>query len=243
MLQDVGGIDNQYSQGPSQQAFPQAGLGLGDIYGVATTDIRHRAVFNYSWEIPVGKGRRLLGNPKNGGEKVLNGVVGGWQLAGTTTIRSGQPVIVWTPSGGVGGLGSQWYNIGQGRTTRPVMIAGQQLGMTTDGHAALQGSSGFHYYINPDAFRLPQGFEIGNVPSTFPDWRGPGFTQWDMSVLKNFPLFSEKRLMQLRFEAQNLFNHMNAGMPDGALLDRTFGMITSQSGLPRRVMIAAKIVF
>jgi hypothetical protein len=30
---------------------------------------------------------------------------------------------------------------------------------------------------------------------------------------------------------------------DGALLDRTFGMITGQSGSPRRVMIAAKFVF
>ncbi|HZT28817.1 MAG TPA: TonB-dependent receptor [Bryobacteraceae bacterium] len=243
MLQDVGGIDNQYSQGPSQQAFPQAGLGLKDIYGVATTDITHRALFNYSWDIPVGKGRRYLGSPQGSGAAVLNGLIGGWRLAGTTTLRSGQPVMVWTPSGGVGGLGSQWYNIGQGRTTRPVIVSGQQFGMTTDGHAALQGSSGFQYYINPSAFRLPQGFEIGDVPSTFPNWRGPGFTQWDMSVLKEFPLMSEKRQLQLRFEAQNLFNHMNAGMPDGALLDRTFGMITSQAGTPRRVMVAAKINF
>jgi hypothetical protein len=243
MLQDVGGIDNQYSQGPSQQAFPQAGLGLKDIYGVATTDTTHRVLFNYSWDIPVGRGRKLLANPDGAGQKLLNGVVGGWRLAGTTTFRSGTPVMVWTPGGGVGGLGSQWYNIGQGRTTRPLIIPNQQLGMTTNGHAALQGSAGFQYYINPNAFRLPQGFEIGNVPSAFPNWRGPGFSQWDLSVLKEFPLYRERSFLQLRFEAQNLLNHMNAGNPDGAVLDRTVGMITGQMGTPRRVMLAAKITF
>src|SRR5579885_2166418 len=140
--------------------------------------------------------------------------------------------------------GSQWYNIGQSRTTRPVIVTPRQpFGSTTDGHAALQGSANFQYYLNPNAFRLPQGFEIGDVPSTFPNWRGPGYSQWDLSVLKDFALFSEQSKLQLRFEAQNLLNHMNAANPNGAVTQRTFGMITGQVGTPRRVMVAAKIYF
>ncbi|MCC6862615.1 MAG: TonB-dependent receptor, partial [Bryobacterales bacterium] len=243
MLQDVGGLDNQFSQGPSQQAFPQAGLGFKDIYGIATTDITHRFVFNYSYDIPVGRGRMLLGNPQNFGEKVLNQALGGWRLAGTTTLRTGQPVLISTPSGGVGGLGSQWYNIGHGRTTRPVMIPSQTLGFATSGHAALEGSAGQQLYMNPAAFRLPQGFEIGDVGSTFPNWRGPGYSQWDLSVLKDFPLGNERRYLQIRCEAQNLFNHMNAANPNGAVTQRTFGMITGQLGSPRRIMLAAKLYF
>jgi len=243
MLQDVGSIDYRYGQGPDQQAFPQAGLGFGDIYGIATTDITHRVILNYSVEIPVGKGKKFLGNPQELSEKVLNQVVGGWRVAGTTTLRTGQPILVSTPSGGVGGLGSQWYNIGHGRTTRPVMIRSQALGNTLDGHAALEGSANQQFYMNPAAFRLPQGFEIGDVGSTFPNWRGPGYSQWDLSVLKDFPFAGEKRYLQLRFEAQNLANHMNAAMPNGAVTQRTFGMITGQMGSPRRVMIAAKLYF
>ena len=243
MLQDVGSIDYRYGQGPDQQAFPQAGLGFKDIYGIAPTDITHRFLFNYSWDIPVGRGRKLLGNPQDIGGKVANYVVGGWRVAGTTTFRTGQPILIYTPSGGVGGLGSQWYNIGHGRTTRPVIIRGQSFGSTTNGHAALEGSPNFQYYMNPGAFRLPQGFEIGDVGSTFPNWRGPGFSQWDLSVLKDFPILSERRYLQLRFEAQNLFNHMNAANPNGAVTQRTFGMITGQLGSPRRVMIAAKFYF
>ncbi len=243
MLQDVGSIDYRYGQGPDQQAFPQAGLGFKDIYGIAPTDTTHRFLFNYSWDIPVGKGRKFLGAPQDWGQKLANYVVGGWRLAGTTTLRSGQPVLIYTPSGGVGGLGSQWYNIGQGRTTRPVIVRDRPFGSATSGHAALEGSANLLPYMNPAAFRLPQGFEIGDVPSTFPNWRGPGFSKWDFSVLKDFPILSEKRSLQLRFEAQNLFNHMDAANPNGAVTQRTFGLITSQLGTPRRVMIAAKVYF
>ena len=37
---------------------------------------RQRAVLNVVWEIPVGKGRRYLGNAN----RFVNGVVGGWQF-------------------------------------------------------------------------------------------------------------------------------------------------------------------
>ena len=49
--------------------------------------------------------------------------------------------------------------------------------------------------------------------------------------------------MQIRFEGQNIFNHMNAGKPINQLPDRAFGTITSQQGLPRQIMIAAKLFF
>ena len=88
-----------------------------------------------------------------------------------------------------------------------------------------------------------QGFEIGDVPSTFPDFRGPGYSQWDLAAMKNFRLWSESSALQLRFEAQNVLNHMNAANPNGAVTQRTFGVITGQVGSPRQVMIAAKISF
>jgi len=244
ILQDVGAIDNQQSQGPNQQAFPQAGLGLGDIYGIAPSDISQKFLFNYSVDIPAGKGKRLLGNPQGLGEKLLDGIAGGWRMAGTTTFRSGQPVLVYTPSGGVGGLGSQWYNIGQGRTSRPRFVNPRiPYDNQVSGHTALEGSANFQPYFNPNAFRLVQGFEIGDVGSTLPNMRGPGFSQWDFSLLKDFRLPKEGSRLQLRLEAQNVFNHMNAGNPNGAVTQLTFGRITSYVGTPRLVMVAAKINF
>lgn len=239
LLQDTGGIDNAQPQGQGEQFQPQAGLGIGDVYGPAPSDISQKFLVNYSIDLPFGRGRKLLATAP----AVVDKIVGGWTLAGTTTLRSGMPMSVYTPSGAVGGLGSQWYNIGQGRNNRPVLVQGQPLGNSTDGHAALVGAANAQYYANPAAFRLTQGWEIGDAPSAFSYWRAPGFSQWDLSMMKNFALGKESRRLQFRFEAQNLFNHMNCGAPDQGVTNVTFGLINSQSGLPRRIMMALKFYF
>ena len=38
LLQDTGSIGNGQAQGMGEQSQPQAGLGLGDVYGVAPSD-------------------------------------------------------------------------------------------------------------------------------------------------------------------------------------------------------------
>lgn len=238
LLQDVGSYDGQQGM-----PYPQAGLGLGTTYGLAGSDISQKFLFNYSWDLPFGRGRAYLNSPQGGGAKVLDKVIGGWTIAGTTTYRTGTPIAVRTPSNTVGGPGSQWYNIGQGRDSMPMFIAGANYNNNVSGHTALQGAPGFTPYFNTSAFRIVQGFEVGDVPSFLPNMRGPGFSQWDFALMKDFPLFSEKRKFQLRFEAQNVLNHMNAANPDSSIVSRTFGIITSQQGIPRRVMVAGRIFF
>ena len=243
-LQDVGALEGQNMQGQGGQAFPQAGLGLGDIYGPSVSDIRHKLLFNYSWDLPFGRGKALLG----GANAVVDKIVGGWRVAGTTTFRSGTPAYAYIPSGGVGGLGSQWYNIGHSRTSRPVFVT-PRIGYNgnVDGHRALEGSSGYSPYLIRESMRLPETrpniVEIGDVPSAFSDMYFPGFSQWDFSLLKNFGLGKEGRYLQYRMEAENFFNHMNAGNPGMAITNRDFGMITSQRGVPRRIMMALKFYF
>jgi hypothetical protein len=116
-------------------------------------------------------------------------------------------------------------------------------GFTTNGHAALLGSGNLQYYLNPAAFVLPNGFQLGNVPSTYGYWFGPGFSQWDVALMKEFGLGSESRRLQLRFEAQNVLNHMNAGNPVSGVTSSGFGTIITQFGNPRQAMVAAKLYF
>ena len=239
LLQDTGSIGNGQPQGVGEQFQPQAGLGLGDVYGIAPSDFTHKFLFNYSFDLPFGRGKKLVA----GASPAVDKIIGGWRLAGTTTFRSGQPIQVYTPSGGVGGLGSEWYNIGQGRNQRPISVPGQQPGFTTDGHAALTGSANIKYYVNPQGYVLPTDFTLGNVPSTYGYWFGPGFSQWDMALMKVWSLGNESRRLQLRFEAQNVFNHMNAGNPVTGVTNAGFGTITTQAGNPRQAMVAAKLSF
>jgi hypothetical protein len=105
------------------------------------------------------------------------------------------------------------------------------------------GSANYQPYANPAAFTLPQGFQLGNVPSTYGYWYGPGFSQWDMALMKEIGLGSESRHLQLRFEAQNVLNHMNAGLPVTGVTNSGFGQIITQFGNPRQAMVAAKLYF
>ncbi len=54
---------------------------------VATYDIPERFVFGYSFEVPFGKGKRLLSNAGH-----FDRVVSGWQLNGIYTAQSGTPL-------------------------------------------------------------------------------------------------------------------------------------------------------
>jgi hypothetical protein len=240
MLQDVGGNDQGGSFDGNAaydiNGYPQAGLGLKDVYGVAPTDMTHRLVMNYSLELPFGRGKRLLGNPQGTAATILDKIAGGWTLAGTGIYRSGTPLSVFAGSG-------FWSGVGQGRNSTRARFVDRNFDNGVDGHTALIGAAGSTPYLNPGSFRLLEQAEIGDTPATMSYFRGPGSSQWDLSLLKNIPLFGESKYMQLRLEAQNAFNHMNTANPDTNPTSSTFGYITSQSGLSRRVMIAAKIVF
>ena len=74
--------------------------------------------------------------------------------------------------------------------------------------------------------------------------RGPGYSNLDASLMKNFNLLAEgKAKLQLRLES---FNTLNLVEPNGFsstnITSTTFGVISSYRA-PRRVQLAAKINF
>ena len=101
--------------GGDSQGYPQAELPLSDVYGIAPFDVTHRGVANYLWELPFGRGRRFLNRNDTMADRLLNGVVGGWNISGTTVLRGGSPFPVVCG----GSYCRNWISIGQGRHTRP----------------------------------------------------------------------------------------------------------------------------
>ena len=238
LLQDVGSRDGMLNAWDNN-GFPQAGLSFHDVYGAAPDDRTHRFLANYSIDVPFGRERRFLGHPRGFGAVALDTIVGGWTIAGTTTYRSGTPLV---PFSGYGN-GNFWANIGQGRQPlRPVFL-NAAFDNNVGGHTALIGSANSTPYINPSSFAVPQGAAIGDVPATMSYFRGPGFSQWDIAILKKIGLRAEGRYVQFRAEAQNAFNHMNAANPDQTITGATFGYILGAAGTPRVVMLSARFVF
>src|SRR5437016_8562926 len=83
--------------------------------GPSSFDIRHRAVFVYVMELPVGPGHRFFGWNRGWNREVL----GGWQISGITTMQTGQPFAVTTGPPDYSGFNSQGGASGGTNPDRP----------------------------------------------------------------------------------------------------------------------------
>ena len=64
-------------------------------------------------------------------------------------------------------------------------------------------------------------------------------------MVKGFrlPMLREAGLGQFRFEAFNLFNRTNFGLPNTGITNVNFGRLTGTDGNPRILQLAIKILF
>ena len=168
---------------------------LAEERGNSDFDIRNLFVISYTYQLPALKQLRALGS--------------GWELAGITTIHSGQPYSVYSNFFGVplrpDVVGTPTFNnsnpngaidngipagCGNGSFTSPSTCAGGVV-------SAFNTSKTFD-------------FEPGDLPrNTF---FGPSFTNFDFSVLKNTRI-AEGTNLQFRAEFFNLFNNTNYRQP------------------------------
>lgn len=170
---------------------------------------------------------RVIDNP------VVKFVFDNWQLSGTTSFVSGRP-------SGVSFSTVDGQDITGGGDGARVVILGQaQLDEKKEARLA-SGALGAIQWINPTAFGRPALGDFGNAPKDV--FRLPGVNNWDVSFFKNFPFFSEKRRLQLRWEIYNVLNHAQFNAVDsaarfdasGAQVNTRFGQVTAAR--PARVM-------
>lgn len=156
-------------------------------YGLAAFDRTHAFVWDFVWNLPNAS--RLIG-----GSGFARQVADGWELAGVTSISSGNPTeLGLTISGQDAGL----RLLG---TSSAGDLSGQSPRFFVNGDPQNGGT------INPAAFVVPNIGQIGPYSRYY--LRNPWIDNQDLSLYKNFR-FSEdgKRYLQLRLEAFNAFNH------------------------------------
>lgn len=211
----------EYAWTSSLDDTPTVGGGQ-DPYNVSAdrgnTDGVRRHVFTaaYSYELPFGKGKAFLGNASG----LTNAIVGGWELAGITYLRTGTPFSL-----GITTTQTGW------RATRP----------NANGVGALSRSDRSIYrWFDASAYSLPAQFTYGN--SARNSLFGPGDIVFDVSLLKNFSIL-ERVKAQLRGEFFNMPNHTNFLNPATNIsVPSTVGRITS-AGDPRQVQLGIKFLF
>jgi len=89
------------------------------------------------------------------------------------------------------------------------------------GNPNANGST-FYAWFNPAAFAVPGKGDPGNAAKN--SVRNPGVHNTDLSLSKRFPVKSERRYFQLRWETYNTFNHTQySGINTAARFDLTTG--------------------
>ncbi len=194
-------------------------------YGKAGYDQTHILILNYTWDLP--RGSRVWPN------RATRAILDGWLVSGITSLYSGFP-------SGVGFSTVDGADItGGGDGSRIVVTGKAQLS---------HGERTFRRFFDPTVFRRPARGDFGNAPKDV--FRLPGANNWDISLFKNFPLGSERRYLQFRWEMYNAFNHTQfSGVDSGARFDAAgnqvnarFGEVTS-ARTERRMQASLRVTF
>jgi hypothetical protein len=185
--------------------------------GLSSFDVRHNAVVSYTWDIPVGQGRRF-----DLGHAFWNGLFGSWQFNGITTARSGTP---FTPT-----LNINPANAGHPRPNR-----------LADGNLP-RGERSADRWFDPTAFAPAVPFNFGDAGRNI--LIGPGVFNTDFGLFKRFLIPGPRRNeIQIRIEAFNIFNEAHYRQPNATVDLLDAGRITGIVGTMREMQIGIKYLF
>jgi hypothetical protein len=223
---------------------------LHGSYGSADHDVRHSFTANYVWELPV---KALLRGHGWGA------LVQGWQLSGTVFARSGFPYTVFDYVESDNLVTNNYFGLvyavpAHAHGVEPACGQGAAIPLSPKPclppQVLADGST-----PNPNAVFVQAtcetGFNSGTLPSpTAPcggqhvsfaqgrnRFRGPGYVNTDLSILKNtrLPGWNEA-VVGIGLQFFNLFNHPNFGFPDPGLSSPLFGQIETLEQPPTSLL-------
>ena len=209
------------SQGPGVQGFIGANAWIGqNSYdrraekAVSSLDTPQRLVASFLYELPMGRGKRLL---NSGG--VTDRIVGGWSVSGILTYQSGLPTEVYSSCSGTAGdvLFAGCHFTGSARVN---VIPGVKQSNGRDLNPLTTP------FFNANAFSAPAPFTFGNEPRTLASARSFGLRSEDVTIGKKTNIFGERAVIDFRAEFFNIFNRHIFYQPGGP------GGFATQLGTP-----------
>lgn len=209
-----------------------------DNYAVSDFDVNHIINFNSVWDLPIGKGKWLLGKSNTATDLLI----GGWQLSTIFRWNSGLPV-----------LGAPFDAVGWA-TNWNVRSYGVATSKLTSSPTRGVGTAPPNLFKDPKAayqtYRSPRAGETGDRNLL----RYPGFVAMDFGLYKVFKMpFNENHNIQFRWEVFNATNTQRfTGLGDFSIgLDPNqggtplpaFGNFTAIQGTPRIMQFALRYQF
>ncbi|HYO84363.1 MAG TPA: TonB-dependent receptor [Bryobacteraceae bacterium] len=183
------------------------------VESISDFDVPHRFVASGIWELPFGKGKAFAANLNS----VVNGLLGGWQLAAIYTNQAGAPI--------------SWSNI-------------PFYGDIND--VRLDNPTRERWFNTEAGFDRIEAFQnnVRSFPLRFPFLRAMGVNNWDASLIKNTRI-GERYNIQFKAEFLNALNRAQLPAPNTDPRDVLFGEIraNTQANYPRRIQLTAKFIF
>lgn len=202
---------------------------LSSNRGVCDFDLPHSFTGSFDYALPIGKGRQFF----SGAHGFVNQLIGGWEMAGIVTLRSG---LAFTPT-----ISNDVANTGV-TNQRPQVV----------GAPVIAGQAGCWFYVsaNPacaaygspatSAFVSPAQYTYGNGGRNI--LRANGLKQVDFTLMKLFPV-TESKQFQFRAEIFNILNHPTFSVPSSAINSSSGGQVTSTLNAARIIQLALKFSF
>ncbi|MFN9432617.1 MAG: carboxypeptidase regulatory-like domain-containing protein [Acidobacteriota bacterium] len=203
------------------------GMGIKADMALASFHINHAYTFNGSYELPFGKGRKLM----SGARGFSQALFGGWSANWIASVYSGQPQSIGCAVPTTAGAGCFAFQApGQEKYIGKVESWYNAAAFRNPPVATQNGQSDYS----------PLGGQRTQVT-------GPGFAKLDFSMFKDFQL-NERFRMQFRLETFNLTNTPAFANPafTNFIDTRNFGRVTATRNSPndaRQVQLALKMYF
>ena len=201
-----------------------AGQGLDRNYARADFDRTLNFIQSYIYELPFGKGKHFLH------EGVVGAIIGGWQVSGILSLRTGTPLTF---------TGSNSLNLGRGGTTTLNQIAPVHV---------LGGINVGNPWFDTTSFARANANVQGSTGRNI--WNGPNLYALNAGLSRWINIREGMRL-QLRLETLNTTNTAQFSNPNTGF-GSNFGFITGTlssgtgvngTGGGRAVQLGAKITF
>ncbi|HEY1422202.1 MAG TPA: hypothetical protein VGF20_02025, partial [Candidatus Acidoferrum sp.] len=177
------------------------------------------------YELPFGKGKKFGGD-----SKVLNQIIGGWQVSPIVSWRTGWPLPIF------GADQSGTF----GRGPRADCISLPSTSNTPINQTDFPDTGGVQWFTNNGNFVQPALGTFGNCAPQLSGLRTPHYSDVDLGLQKNFQM-TERFRLQFRTDFINAFNHVQLNVPNTGI-GANMGQIGSAQP-PRNIQLALKLYY
>jgi len=202
-------LDNASTIGGAAPVVVQQDGNYAVQYGRSSFDVRHQVRFFSVWELPFGERHRY------GDSGWAEHILGNWRLQNIITWQTGLPETAL-----LGGIASD-NGTGASFSLRAEELTNPNVGVCGGSQLA---------FFNTAAFTTPPLGQYGDESRGAID--GPCSFSWSASLAKSFRYGPEQRHhVDIRWEVQNVANHVNFSGVSTLLGSSTFGQVTSAGSM------------